>query len=320
MRDDLHDVLGAHFPPPVDFSAHGCGIEPADDLVRQVQMPLVALRHLQRRLDRVVHQTHGVVAFEPGAQVVKDAPRLLDARLRHVHRAEAPRQRFVLLDVFLVLAQRGRTDHPDVAARASTDLNTLAASDGAPSAEPAPTIVCASSTNRIRFGALLDLADHVLDAILEHAAEHRAGDHRVHLQVDDLAVAQPDGHTVGLELDAPRQSFDDGRLADPGLADEHHRVRTLAMAEDFQHLLDLVVAAVDRRELVLTSEQVEVGREVLEKRRQLEALAQTFFAQLVVAHPGRNTRHEHFRFDAVAPDDRHGAALALFENRWKQIG
>ena len=39
--------------------------------------------------------------------------------------------------------------------RASTDLNTLAASDGAPSAEPAPIIVCTSSMNRIRFGRSL---------------------------------------------------------------------------------------------------------------------------------------------------------------------
>ena len=39
-----------------------------------------------------------------------------------------------------------------ISPRASTDLKMLAASDGAPSAEPAPTMVCASSTNRIRFG------------------------------------------------------------------------------------------------------------------------------------------------------------------------
>ena len=39
-----------------------------------------------------------------------------------------------------------------ISPRASTDLKMFAASDGAPSAEPAPTIVCASSTNRIRFG------------------------------------------------------------------------------------------------------------------------------------------------------------------------
>ena len=39
-----------------------------------------------------------------------------------------------------------------ISPRARTDLKMLAASDGAPSAEPAPTMVCASSTNRMRFG------------------------------------------------------------------------------------------------------------------------------------------------------------------------
>ncbi len=39
-----------------------------------------------------------------------------------------------------------------ISPRASTDLNTFAASDGAPSAEPAPTMVCASSTNRMKLG------------------------------------------------------------------------------------------------------------------------------------------------------------------------
>ena len=78
--------------------------------------------------------------------------------------------------------------------RASTDLNTLAASDGAPSAEPAPIIVCDLVDEQDQVRPLLDLADDVLDAILEHAAQHRAGDHRVHLQVDDLAVAQADRH------------------------------------------------------------------------------------------------------------------------------
>ena len=92
------------------------------------------------------------------------------------------------------------------------------------------------------------------------------------------------------------------------------------MAQDLQDLLNFVVSAVDRRKLVLPCEQIEVGREVLEERRQLESLAQTFFAQLVVAHPRRNSCHEELRLDPVPPDDRHRAALALLENCRKQIG
>ena len=132
--------------------------------------------------------------------------------------------------------------------RASTDLKTLAASDGRAErrARADHRVHLVDEQDQVR--PLLDLADDVLDAVLEHAAQHRAGDHRVHLQVDDLAVAQPDRHGVRLELDAPRQPFDDRGLADAGLAEQHHRVGALAVAEDLEDLLHLVVAAEDRRQ------------------------------------------------------------------------
>ena len=144
-----------------------------------------------------------------------------------------------------------------------------------------------------------------MEAVLEHAAQHRAGDDAVHLQVDDLAVAQPAGNRVGLELDAPRQPFDDGRLADAGLTDQHHGVRPLAVREDLEHLLNLVVAAEDGRNPVLPREQVEVGREVAQERRQLEPLAELLLAQLVIAHAGGDARHQRVGLDAVPADDGH---------------
>ena len=101
---------------------------------------------------------------------------------------------------------------------------------------------------------------------------------------------QPHRHAIGLELDSPRQPLDDGRLADAGLADEHDRVGPLAVAEDLEHLLDLLITSVNRRDLVLTRQQVQVGGEVLEKRRKLEALAQVLFAKFVLSHPGGDAR------------------------------
>ena len=93
------------------------------------------------------------------------------------------------------------------------------------------------------------------------------------------------GTRFRLELDAPGEPFGDRGLADAGLADQHHRVGALAMAENLQHLLNLLVAAEYRRQLVLAREQVQVGREMLEERRQLEPLLQPLLAQLHVAHP-----------------------------------
>ena len=306
------------FPAAIDLGAHGGRVEPADDLVRQVQVPLIARRHLERRLDRIVEQTDRVVALEPRPQVVEDAARLLERRLGHLHGAEAPRQRLVFLDVFLVLAERRRADHAHFAAREHRleDVGGVRRrAERRAGADHRVRLV--DEQDQVR--PLLDLADDVLDAVLEHAAQHRAGDHRVHLQVDHLAVAQPHRHGLRLELDAPRQPLDDRRLADARLADQHHRVRPLAVAEDLQHLLDLLVAAVDRRDLVLARQQIQVGGEVLEERRQLEALPQPLLAQLVVAHPGGDSRDEHLRLDAVTADDRDRNALAFLEDGREQV-
>ena len=199
--------------------------------------------------------------------------------------------------------------------RASTDLNTLAASDGAPSAEPAPTIVCASSTNRIRFGRSLisrmtfwmrssNMPRSIVPATIVFICRLTTWQSR-----------RRTGTDVRLELDAAGQSFDDRRLADARLADQHDRIRSLAVAEDLENLLDFAVAAVDRGDLVLARQQVQVGGEMLQERRQLEPLAQTLLAQFVVPHPGGDARHEHLRLDAMTADDGNRNALALLEDR-----
>ena len=92
------------------------------------------------------------------------------------------------------------------------------------------------------------------------------------------------------------------------------------MTEDFQHLLDLLVASVDRRDAILPREQVQVRREVLEKRRQLEPLAQPLFAQLVVTHPRGDARNEHIGLNAMVANDGNRDALALLEDRREEIG
>ena len=204
-------------------------------------------------------------------------------RFAHRHAAETARQRFVFLDVLLVLAQRGRGDHPDLAARKNR-LEDVGGVRRRAERRPGADHRVGFVDEKDQVRALFQLADDVLDAILEHAAEHRARDHAVHRQVDDLAVAQPDRDGFRLELDAPGKPFGDRGLADPGLADQHHGIGALAVAEDFQHLLNFLVAAEHRRQLVLARQQVQVGREMLQERRQLEALLQPLLAQLHVAH------------------------------------
>jgi hypothetical protein len=125
----------------------------------------------------------------------------------------------------------------------------------------------------------LQLADQALNSILEHAAQHGAGNHRIHLQIDDLAITQTDRHAIGFVLDAPRQAFGNCRLPYTRLADQHHRIGALAMAENFEHLLNLVVAAEYRGNLILTSQQVQIRREMLQEWRELEPLLEPLFPQ-----------------------------------------
>ena len=94
--------------------------------------------------------------------------------------------------------------------RASTDLKTLAASDGAPSAEPAPTIVCASSTNRIRLGRSLisrmtfwmrssNMPRSIVPATIVFICRLTTWQSR-----------RRTGHDFGLELDTPREALGPG--------------------------------------------------------------------------------------------------------------
>ena len=244
VRNDRHHILLVDLPPAVHFGAHGSRVEPSDDLVGQMQVPHVARRHVERGFERLVEHADRVVSFQARAEVVENPPRFFKRRLGDEHRTEAARERFVFLDVFLVFAERRRGDHPDLAARERRLQHVGRVRRRAERRAGADHRVgLVHEQNEI--GPLLQLADDVLDTILEHAAEHRARDHRVHLEVDHLAVAETDRHRLRLELDPPGEPFDDGRLADARLADEHHGIGALAVAEDLQHLLDFLVAAVD---------------------------------------------------------------------------
>ena len=106
--------------------------------------------------------------------------------------------------------------------------------------------------------------EHRLEALLELAAELGPGDQRAHVEGDDLLVLQPLGHVAA--DDALGQPFDDGGLADAGLADQH-RVVLGAARQHLDDAADLLVAADDRVELAL--------------RGQLRQVAAVLFQRLV---------------------------------------
>ena len=95
-----------------------------------------------------------------------------------------------------------------------------------------------------------------LQALLEFAAELRAGDQRAHVERDDALVLQAFGHVAA--HDALRQTFHDGGLADAGLADQH-RVVLGAARKNLDDAADLFVAADHRVELALRGELGEIA-------------------------------------------------------------
>jgi hypothetical protein len=91
------------------------------------------------------------------------------------------------------------------------------------------------------------------------------------------------------------------------------------VAKHLEHLIHFVVAAEHGRDLVLARQLVQVGGEVLEEWRQLEALFQALFVQLVIPHARGEPRDQRFRLDAVAADDRNRNPLRLFEDGREKI-
>ena len=146
--------------------------------------------------------------------------------------------------------------------RASIGFSMFAAST-APSAAPAPTIVCSSSMKRmISPAGVLDLLEHGLQPLLELAAVLRAGEQRADVERPHALALQPLGHVAG--DDALREPLDDRRLADARVADQH-RVVLRAAREHLDDAADLLVAADDRVELALLGELGQVAAELLER-------------------------------------------------------
>ena len=94
-----------------------------------------------------------------------------------------------------------------------------------------------------------NLGQNRLQALLEFAAVLRAGDHRCYVEGDEALVAQ--GLRDVARNDALGEAFDDGRLADAGLADQNRVVLGTA-GQDLHDASNLVVAADNRIELAFT--------------------------------------------------------------------
>ena len=146
--------------------------------------------------------------------------------------------------------------------RASIGFSRLAAST-APSAAPAPTIVCSSSMKRtIRPSAAWTSLSTALSRSSNSPRYLAPASRRADVERDHAAVAKALGDVAG--DDPLGEALDDRRLADAGLADQH-RVVLGPPREDLDHAADLLVAADDRVELALLGLGGQVAAVLLER-------------------------------------------------------
>ena len=143
--DDATVELVHHFRLGIDFHADARAglVDQVDGLVGQEAVGDVAVRQLGRGHDGRVGDLDAVVDLVAFLQAAQDGDGRFHVGLVDQHLLEAALQRGVLLDVLAVFVQRGRADAMQLAAP-SAGLSMLPASI-APSALPAPTMVCNSS-------------------------------------------------------------------------------------------------------------------------------------------------------------------------------
>ena len=214
------------------------GVEHADRLVRQLAAGDVAVRQLHRIDDGRVHDLHAVMLF----QLAGDAAQHLHGgglvRLLDLDQLEAPGQRRVLLEVFLVFQPGGGRQGAQLAARQGRleQVGGVAAAFCAAGADQRVRLVD-EQDDRLR--AVAHGVDHALEALLELALHAGAGLQQAEVEHPQDHLLQRRRHFAG--GDAQGQALDHRGLADARRADQDRVVLPPAQ-EDVDALADLPVA------------------------------------------------------------------------------
>ena len=196
-------------------------VDEVDRLVGQEAVGDVAVGQRGGRDQRAVGDADAVMLFVLVLEAAQDRDGVLDRRLGHEDRLEAPRQRRILFDMLAVLVERGRADAMQLAAR-QRRLQQIRRVHGA--------IGLAGADQRVHLVDEQDDAavgrrhflQHRLEPLLELAAVFRACDQRAEIEREQLLVLEAFRH-VAVD-DAQRKAFRNRGLADAGLADQHRIV------------------------------------------------------------------------------------------------
>ena len=245
------------------LDAHAAGglVDQVDRLVRQEAVGDVAVAEGGGGDQRGIGDRDLVVRLVALLEAAQDGDRVLHRRLADVDRLEAPLERRVLLDVLLVLVERGGADGAQLAA-GEHRLEQVGRVDGAlGGAGTHDRVQLVHEQDDLAVG-LLDLLEDGLQALLELAAVLGARQDGADVERDHAAVAQRLGDVAG--DDPLGEALDDRGLADARLADQDGIVLGAA-GEDLDHAADLVVAPDHGVELAVLGGLCEIAAELLQR-------------------------------------------------------
>src|SRR6185312_5315795 len=206
-------------------------------------------------------ELHAVIFLHGRGHAAHHQDGLFFRRLVDLDDLEAPRQRRVLLEIFLVLGP-GRGGAGAQRAARQRRLEQIGGVAGAGGAARTDQRVRLVDEQDDRLGRGLHLVDDLAQAVLELALHAGAGLQQADIERAQADLAQAGRHVAG--GDAQREALDDRGLADAGLAGED-RVVLPAPHQDVDDLTDLLVAPDDRVDLALARLFREVDREALQR-------------------------------------------------------
>ncbi len=253
----------------LDAQAGAGLVDQVDGLVGQVPVGDVAVGQVGGRDQGLVGDGDPVVLLVAVPEALEDLDGVRHRRLVDLDGLEATLQGGVLLEVLAVLVEGGGADGLQLAPgqHGLEDRGGVDGAFGGAGADQGVQLV--DEQDDVAAGA--DLLEHLLEPLLEVTPVARAGDEGAEVEGVELLAGERLGHVVG--GDGLGQAFDDGGLADAGLADEH-RVVLGAPAEHLHDPLGLADPADDGVELLVTSQLREVAPELVEHERAgLAALA-----------------------------------------------
>ena len=237
-------------------------VDEVDRLVGQVPVGDVPVGEVGRRDQRLVGDGHTMVLFVAIAQTLEDLDGVWHGRLFDNDLLEPTLECRVLLEVLAILVEGGGTDGLKLASgeHGLEDRGSVDRALGGSCANECVELV----DEQDDVAARLYLFEDLLEALLEVASVARPCDESAEVERVELLVLERFGNIV--VGDGLSEAFDDGCLADAGLAHQHGVVLGSA-AEDLHHALGFAAAADDRVELLVAGKLGEVATKLVEHER-----------------------------------------------------